>query len=143
MLEQAVEWLPLGQCTCNLQLDCRYDIMTLIYYNASCVMHLTCTCVRPQSMCTWLSIHIHVHVYMCVSVFLSSECEYVEEMQPYSEEDLSIFYPNPQLDTQSVLVDTFIRVSWMKGCGLGGVCDCTSVVILKLLVCVCVERAGC
>lgn len=32
-------------------------------------------------------------------------------MQPFTEEDLSILYPNPQLDTQTLLVDTFIRVS--------------------------------
>ena len=40
----------------------------------------------------------------------TSESEYLEEMQPFTEEDLSILYPNPQLDTQTVLEDTFIRV---------------------------------
>ena len=54
---------------------------------------------------TLFSIHAHVHTY------LSSESEYLEEMQPFTEEDLSILYPNPQLDTQTVLEDTFIRVS--------------------------------
>ena len=41
---------------------------------------------------------------------IAAEQEYMEEMQPFTEEDLSILYPNAQLDTQSVLVDTFIRV---------------------------------
>ena len=50
---------------------------------------------------------MHAHVHTC----LSSESEYLEEMQPFTEEDLSILYPNPQLDTQTVLEDTFIRVS--------------------------------
>ena len=45
---------------------------------------------------------------MCTPV--TSESEYLEEMQPFTEEDLSILYPNPQLDTQTVLEDTFIRV---------------------------------
>ena len=40
-----------------------------------------------------------------------AESEYLEEMQPFTEEDLSILYPNPQLDTRTVLEDTFIRVS--------------------------------
>ena len=51
---------------------------------------------------------MHVHTY------LSPESEYIEEMQPFTEEDLSILYPNPQLDTQTLLVDTFIRVRNMS-----------------------------
>ena len=43
-----------------------------------------------------------------------AEQEYMEEMLPFTEEDLSILYPNPQLDSQSVFVDTFIRVRDMQ-----------------------------
>ena len=39
-----------------------------------------------------------------------AEQEYVEEMEPFSEDDLSLLYPNAQLDNQSILVDAFIRV---------------------------------
>ena len=70
-------------------------------------------------MCVHI-IHMHVHVAQypnlfdtctCTRMHLIAEQEYMEEMQPFTEEDLSILYPNAQLDTQSVLVDTFIRVS--------------------------------
>lgn len=56
------------------------------------------------------SFYVHVRVCTYVRLYQTEQQEYVEEMEPFSEDDLSLLYPNAQLDNQSILVDAFIRV---------------------------------
>ena len=62
-----------------------------------------------------------INVSTCYIVHLLKSCvteqqEFIEEMEPFSEEDLAILYPNAQLDNQNVFVDAFIRVSSCCAC---------------------------
>lgn len=42
---------------------------------------------------------------------MCTEEETLEELTPYTEEDLSLLYPNPQLDANQFFIDNFVKVS--------------------------------
>ena len=76
-------------------------MFTLVVGCTTIIMtNITSHCSLPPS----LSIHWY---YICYSTGEAA----LEDLVPYSEEDLTLFSPNPQLDSNQLFIDNFLTVS--------------------------------